>query len=357
MTTLTVVVVADPLATLIPAHDSTVAMMEATQERGHRLLITTTNHLRVRDGHVVARCQPVRVQPARLVGNRWVAPQDWYTTGAHQDVPLQHADAVLMRTDPPVDAGFLRATYLLDQVDPRRTLLVNAPAGLRDANEKLVTLRFPHLIPDTIVTADMDELADTVHTWGQAVLKPTDAMAGRGILLLRPGDLNLRSMLETATGRGAVHVILQRYLAEAADGDRRVIVLDGQPVGAIRRLARDGEFRCNMAAGAAVMPDTVTPRDKEICDDMAPELERLGILLAGIDVIGDRLIEVNVTSPTGLREIHALTGSHLAHVILNRIEERCTHLTHLPGGSTPPVHLARGSCSCLHAKNPALPSA
>ena len=320
---LTIVVVADPLDALIPAHDTTVAIMEAAQARGHRIMVTTIDALSVRDGHAAARCRAVDITPARLGDGRWTAPSPWYRAGPPLDVCLDQADVLLMRTDPPVDTRYLRATYLLDCVDPRRTLLINDPRGLREANEKLFTLRFAGLVPDTLVSASLAELAGAVRCWGRAVLKPTDAMAGRGILMLRPDDVNLRSALEISTDRGRNQVILQRWVPAAADGDRRVIVLDGEPVGGIRRVAVAGEFRCNMAAGAAVLADSIGARDKEICDALRPELARLGIVLAGIDVIGDYLTEVNVTSPTGVREIDALCGAGLARLIVEHIEQRC----------------------------------
>lgn len=323
---LSLVMIADPVPLLQPAHDTTIAITEAAQRRGHRVLVTTTAGLSVRDGRAHARCRPLDVTPARLIDGRWLAPPDWWRTGPEEDVTLDHADAVLMRTDPPVDDEYLRATYLLDYVDPRHTLLINAPSGLREANEKLFTLRFGELIPDTVISADLRELSATVSEWGRAVLKPTDAMGGRGILLLRPDDLNLHSVLEISTGRGRCQVILQRWVPAATDGDRRVIVLDGEPVGVIRRVAVAGEFRCNMAAGAAVLADSVSARDKEICDILRPELTRLGIVLAGIDVIGDRLTEVNVTSPTGIREIDASCGTSLAELIVEHIEHRCQAL-------------------------------
>ncbi len=328
---LTMVFIADPVSSLTPAHDTSVAIMEAAQRRGHHILVTTASALSVRDGRAGARCQALEITPARLADGRWLAPAGWWRAGPEEDIVLDHADAVLMRTDPPVDDVYLRATYLLDYIDPQRTLLVNNPTGLREANEKLFTLRFPELIPDTLVSADIRELAATVGRWGRAVLKPTDAMGGRGILLLCPDDLNLRSALEISTNHGRHQVILQRWMPEAVDGDRRVIVLDGEPMGVIRRVAVAGEFRCNMAAGAAVLADTISARDKEICDILRPELTRLGIVLAGIDVIGDRLTEVNVTSPTGVREIDALCGARLAHLIVEHIEQRCLALTGIAG--------------------------
>jgi glutathione synthase len=317
---LRIVVVADPLAALNPGHDSTVALMEAAQDRGHELLVTTAPELRIRGTRTHAPCRPVSVVPARLAGGRWYVDDDWFRAGPAQDVRFDDVDVVTMRTDPPFDADYLNATYVLDQVDDRRVVMVNKPAGLRAANEKLFTLRFPDLIPDTLVTADRAEILATVRAWGRAVLKPTDGMAGRGILVLRPDDDNVPSILELATGRGRRQVVVQRYLEEVADGDRRIIVLDGEPIGVVRRVAVPGEFRCNMAAGAQPYADRVTPADKALCAALAPELEREGILVAGIDVIGDRLTEVNVTSPTGLREIDALSGTQLPCQIVEHLE-------------------------------------
>lgn len=318
---LTIVVIADPLQALVPGHDSTVALMEEAQERGHLVLATTIPELRVRSGRAWARCRPVTLVPAWLEAGRWRAGPGWWRVGPAVDVRLDDVDMVLMRTDPPVDASYLRATYILDQVDPRRVLMVNNPSGLREANEKLFTLRFPGLVPETLVSADLAEIAAAVRGWGRGVLKPTDAMAGRGILMLRPDDPNLPSIVETATDRGRTQVIVQAYVDDAESGDRRVIVVDGEPVGAVRRIAAAGEFRCNMAAGASVVADSVTPLDKEMCKVIEPELRRLGIVFCGIDVIGDRLTEVNVTSPTGLREIDALTGSRLPQLIMERFED------------------------------------
>jgi glutathione synthase len=311
--------VVDPLDGLLPAHDTSVALMEAAQADGHEVLATTMRELSVVDGGAVARAVRVQVDPCRVVDGRFVAPQQWCSTEPAGDVALADVDVVLVRTDPPVDADYLRGTYVLDAARAPRTLLVNDPRGLREVNEKLYTLRYPDLIPETVVRADLHGLRDTVERWGRAVLKPTDAMAGRGILLLRGDDPNLGSLLELSTGRGRSHVILQRFVPEAVDGDRRVVVVDGEPVGAIRRVAAGTEFRCNMAAGATVLPDAVTSRDKEICDVLAPDLRALGIVLAGLDVIGDRLTEVNVTSPTGAREIEALTGAPVARVVVERI--------------------------------------
>ena len=316
------VFVIDEISSLQPGHDSSVALMEAAQLRGHRVLATTAGELSFTDGQPWATCLDVTLRPAVLHDGHWVVDPQWFTITNRMPYRLNDAAAVFMRTDPPVDAQYLRATYLLDLVDSSRTVLVNSPSGVRTANEKLFALRLPDLGPATIVTADRQQIRDTVDEWGRAVLKPTDGMAGRGILILDAADPNLASILDTATDRGRVHVVVQRWVSESSDGDRRVIVLDGRPVGAIKRVARAGEFRCNMAAGASVVGDAVTSRDEEICAALAPLLREHGLPFVGIDVIGGYLTEVNVTSPTGLREIDALTGTNLGHDIVDWVAEQ-----------------------------------
>lgn len=316
MSATTCLFIVDPVEQLDPAHDTSVALIEQAQNAGHRVLVTTMGQLAAHPGGATATCREVRVRPAVLRGGRWSTQPDWQALAAPERRRLDDFDVIFVRTDPPVNQRYLRATYLLDLVDPAHTLIVNSPSGLRNANEKVFALWFPELCPDTVVTGDKDEILGAVEEWTTAVLKPTDGMAGRGVLLLRAGDPNLHSLLEVATARGRDQVVVQRYLPETSHGDRRVIVLGGEPIGAVRRIAAPGEFRCNMAAGAAVRADVVTRRDREICARIAPTLRAHGLLLAGIDVIGDMLIEINVTSPTGIREIEALSGVPLAAQII-----------------------------------------
>lgn len=320
---LEIVFVIDPIDTLLPCHDTSVALMEAAQLRGHRVLVTTAAELSFRDGGAMARATPVTLRPAVLHDGRWVTDAEWFVLGEPVDFRLSEAAVVFMRTDPPVDSAYLRATYLLDLIDPQRTLLVNSPAGIREANEKLFGLRLAELMPPTLVTADREQIRETVRRWGRAVLKPTDAMAGRGILVLEPGDPNLASILDTATERGQVQVVVQRWIDAADAGDRRIIVVDGKPLGVIRRVAGGGDFRCNMAAGAAVLADVITDADRTLCRQLTPHLIRHGLHFVGLDVIGGWLTEVNVTSPTGVREIDALTGSTLAHDVIAWAELTC----------------------------------
>lgn len=309
--------VIDPIDSLNPAHDTSVALIEQAQAAGHRILVTSMQSLSVRSGRCAARCHEVKVRAAELRAGRWVTEPNWFELGTAHRRFLDEVDAVFVRTDPPVDHRYLRGTYLLDLVDQSGTVLVNSPTGLRDANEKLFALQFPELCPETLVSCDSDEIMSAIKEWGAAVLKPTDGMAGRGVLLLEPDDSNVRSMLEVATGRWREQVVVQRYLHECSDGDRRVIILAGEPIGAVRRIAAPGEFRCNMAAGARAVADTVTEGDREICASISSRLAALGLVFSGIDVIGGKLIEVNVTSPTGIREIEALSGEEVAKPVID----------------------------------------
>lgn len=320
---LDVVFVIDEPSTLQPGHDTSVALMEAAQLRGHRVLVTSVGELAYDGNGPIARCRGITLRPAVVHDHRWVVDSQWFTVDETIDYPLDRADAVFMRADPPVDSRYLRATYLLDLIDQRQTLVINSPAGLRNANEHLYALRFPDLGPPTVVSGDREHLIAIVQEWERAVLKPIEGMGGRGVLLLDKDDPNLSSIVDTATELGRTQVVVQRWIPGCSDGDRRVIVLDGEPIGAVRRIAPEGEFRCNMAVGAAAVADTVTDRDRAICVALAQDLRRAGLLFVGIDVIGDMLTEVNVTSPTGIREIDALSGGHAAHDVLAWVEAHC----------------------------------
>ena len=255
---------------------------------------------------------------ARFEGTVPGPPRGAPLIGQHNvEVPREVglSDAAIDALSPPAPSA---ASTWCRREPRRRTLL----CGGGMSPQALFVLRFPELVSDTLVTADIGEAVATVRTWGKTVLKPTDGMARRDILRLCPDDPDLRSILETATARGRRHVVVQRWIPEAEHGDRRVIVLDGEPIGAVRRIAAPGEFRCNMAAGAAVVADEVTAVDKHICAALAPELARLGLVFTGIDVIGHRLTEVNVTSPTGLREIDALSGTRLPDLVVGYLERR-----------------------------------
>lgn len=238
-------------------------------------------------------------------------------------VRLADHEVVWMRTDPPVDEDYLAATFVLDHAD---TTVVNDPTGLRSANEKLLVLQAPEVSPPTILTAARTDLVDFTRRHGTAVIKPVQGMAGRGILLLRESDPNLSSIIDGATRRGRRLVVAQAYLPECSDGDRRLILVGGEPLGVVRRLASGSDFRCNMATGAQVRADEVTSHDRDICRHLAPLLERHGLFFVGLDVIGDLVTEINVTSPTGLREVDLLSGTCLGDDVVAWAEghvDRC----------------------------------
>jgi glutathione synthase len=316
----------DPIDRLDPGHDSTVALMEAAQALGHRVWITQAEALGVEHGQAMGRLTAVTLEPVTLGNNRWEAKPIWYHLGETVYQPLDRLDAVFMRTDPPVTVPYLYTTYVLDYVDPTRTLVVNSPRGLRAANEKMYALQFTEVIPETIVSRDKAVIRATVERWGQAVLKPLGGKAGEGILFLANGDRNLNSMVEISTGQGREPVMIQTFLPAAKDGDKRVIVLDGTPIGAVNRIPTGSEFRGNMAVGGRVAAATVTDRDREICAQLAPALRRDGLFFTGIDIIGGYLTEVNVTSPTGIREIDRLDGVCLGQQVMDWVVQRVNAL-------------------------------
>ncbi|WP_008318068.1 glutathione synthase [Leptolyngbya sp. PCC 6406] len=312
----------DPIDRLDPGHDTSVALMEAAQALGHRVWITQAETLGVEEGKAMGWLQPLALEPVTLGENRWVAVAEWYRLGEAVYQPLETMDAIFMRTDPPVTVPYLYTTYVLDYVDAAKTLVVNSPQGLRTANEKMYALQFADAIPETIVSRDKGVIRSVVERWGQAVLKPLGGKAGEGILFLSAGDRNLNSMVEISTGRGREPVMIQTYLPEAKAGDKRVIVLHGEPIGAVNRIPTGNEFRGNMAVGGRVEAAVVTERDRTICSQLAPALRRDGLIFVGIDIIGGYLTEVNVTSPTGIREIDRLDGVTLGLQVMQWV---CDH--------------------------------
>ncbi|GAB4378907.1 MAG: glutathione synthase [Elainellaceae cyanobacterium] len=306
----------DPIQKLDPGHDTSVALMEAAQELGHEVWITEMPWLSVAEGRAWAELQPVTLKPVKLLEGRWVAVVEWFSLGDRQLLPLDEMDAVFMRTDPPVTIPYLYATYILDYIDPAKTLVINAPAGLRAANEKMYALQFTNAIPTTIVSQDKRVIRQFVEKQGAAVIKPLGGKAGEGILLIEPGDRNFNSLVEISTQQGKMPIMVQQYLPAAKDGDKRIILLDGQPIGAVNRIPTGSEFRGNMAVGGRVAAVEITDREHEICQQLAPTLRRDGLSFVGIDVIGGYLTEVNVTSPTGIREIDRLSNLQLGKQVV-----------------------------------------
>jgi glutathione synthase len=312
----------DPIARLDPGHDSSVAMMEAAQQMGHEVWITEPHQLNVLEGQAWAIATPLTLTPVQLAHDRWIAVADWHQLGESRLINLADMDAVLMRKDPPVTVAYLYATYVLDYIDPAQTLVVNAPQGLRAANEKMYALQFQTVIPKTIVSQDKQVIREFVEQQGTAVLKPLGGKAGEGILLMEAGDRNFNSLVEISTQQGTIPIMVQEFLPAAKEGDKRVILLNGEPIGAVNRVPTGKEFRGNMAVGGIAEKVAVTERDRQIAAALAPTLQRDGLIFVGIDIIGGYLTEVNVTSPTGIREIDRLNGVNLGKQVIQWIVQR-----------------------------------
>ena len=314
----------DPIALLDPGHDTSIALIEAAQIMGHQVWIATANQLTVIEGKAWANLQPVTLKPVQLNNGLWQAASDWYQVGGSTLTCLEEMDAVWMRIDPPVDTPYLYATYILDLIDPQKTLVVNSPAGLRNANEKVYALQFAAVIPQTIVSQDKTVIENFVAQQKMAVLKPLGGKGGEGILFLQEGDRNFNSLIEISTKQGTEPVMVQQYLPAAQQGDKRIILVEGKPIGAVNRIPAAKEFRGNMAVGGSVAHVDITEREREICQVLAPKLQEDGLYFVGIDVIGGYLTEVNVTSPTGIREIDRLSNVSLGKEVIKWLDNKCS---------------------------------
>ncbi|MFB8792348.1 MAG: glutathione synthase [Potamolinea sp.] len=311
----------DPISKLDPGHDSSVALMEAAQILGHEVWVTQAHNLSVVNSQAWAHLQEVQLTPVKLVEGRWLISEPWYTVSDPVLRPLEEMDAVFMRTDPPVTIPYLYATYILDYINPEKTLVINSPSGLRMANEKMYALQFKEVIPETIVTQDKSVIRKFVEAKGAAVLKPLGGKAGEGILFLSPDDRNFNSLVEISTVRTREPVMVQTYLPAAKDGDKRIILLNGEPIGAVNRIPSGNEFRGNMAVGGLAAKTDITEQEQKICAIVGPQLQKDGLYFVGIDVIGGYLTEVNVTSPTGIREIDRLSGTTLGKEVIQWVEQ------------------------------------
>ena len=310
----------DPIAKLDPGHDSSVAIMEAAQILGHEVWITEAKELSVIEGKAWANLRRVELQPVKLVDGNWQVEENWYRVEGEILTCLEVMNAVFMRTDPPVTIPYLYATYILDLIDPNKTLVVNSPRGLRAANEKMYALQFTSVIPETIVSQDKAVISQFIESKQAGVLKPLGGKAGEGILFLEAGDRNFNSLIEVSTNQGSEPIMVQEYLPAAKQGDKRIIMLDGKPVGAVNRIPTGNEFRGNMAVGGIAAKVDITDREQEICAVVAPQLKADGLYFVGIDVIGGYLTEVNVTSPTGIREIDRLNNVSIGKQVIQWLE-------------------------------------
>lgn len=306
--------VADPLENFKPAKDSTYAMMREAAARGHALLACEPRHLSWERGGVVH----ARAHDVLLTDD----PDDWYGTPVEaRPIALKDVDAVLMRKDPPFDSEYFYATHLLEQAEREGARVFNRAAALRDHPEKLAVMEFPDFIGPTLVTRDADEIRRFHADHGDVILKPLDGMGGRGIFRVRADGLNLGSVIETLTDHGGQTIMVQRYLPEIAAGDKRVLIIGGKPVPySLARIPQGSEIRGNLAAGGKGVAQALTPRDREIAEALGPVLAARGLLLVGLDVIGDSLTEINVTSPTCFQEITQQTGFAVAAMFIDALE-------------------------------------
>jgi glutathione synthase len=315
--TLSVGVLMDPIGAIKIAKDSSFAMLLEARRRGHVLHYFEQGDLALRDGAPWARIATLEVREN---------PQHWFTLGQPQWRDLRELDVVLMRKDPPVDAQFIYDTMVLGAAQRGGVMVINDPQSLRDCNEKLFALEFPQCVAPTLVARDAGELRRFATEHGEVVLKPLDGMGGRGIFRVKAGDSNLNSMLETllagdAHGEGRQLAIAQKYIPEITAGDKRILVVDGEPVPyALARIPQGNEFRGNLAAGGRGEGVPLSDRDRWIVSQVAPELRRRGLLFVGLDVIGDYLTEINVTSPTCIRELDAQFGLNIAGQLFDVIE-------------------------------------
>jgi len=313
----------DPLSKLDPGHDTSVALMEAAQALGHEVWVTQAEKLSVMNSQAWALLEAVQLTPAQLVEGRWMVSEQWYAVSDAALRSLEEMDAVFMRTDPPVTIPYLYATYILDYINPEKTLVINTPTGIRMANEKMYALQFKEVIPETIVSQDKSVIRKFVEEKGAGVLKPLGGKAGEGILFLEASDRNFNSLVEISTKWGREPVMVQTYLPAAKDGDKRIILLNGKPIGALNRIPTGNEFRGNMAVGGRVAQTDITEQEQKICAQVGPKLQQDGLYFVGIDVIGGYLTEVNVTSPTGIREIDRLDNTRLGEQVIKWVEQQC----------------------------------
>jgi glutathione synthase len=302
----------DPIEHVNIDGDSSFVMGLAAQERGHKLFFYHPSRLTFRDGKVIARGAPMELRRER--GNH-------YTLGAPETIELQKADVVLMRQDPPFDMSYITATHILEHIHPK-TLVVNDPVEVRNAPEKLFVTKFAGLMPPTLITSDREEILAFRAEHKDIIVKPLYGNGGAGVFHITPGDENLGSLLEMFTLLYREPVIVQRYLPEVRQGDKRIILIDGEPVGAINRVPAAGEARSNMHVGGRPEQAGLTARDKEICKAIGPALRERGMIFVGIDVIGNYLTEINVTSPTGLQEVNRFDKVVLEDRIWDAIEKR-----------------------------------
>ncbi|MHB9796699.1 glutathione synthase [Pseudomonas sp. MT3] len=307
-------IVMDPIAQISFKKDSSLAMLLAAQARGWQLFYMEQQDLYQKENVARGRMRPLKV---------FYDPAHWFELDAEIDQPLSDLDVILMRKDPPFDNEFVYSTYLLEQAESAGTLVVNKPQSLRDCNEKYFATLFPQCSPPTVVSRRSDILREFAAEHRDIILKPLDGMGGSMIFRHREGDPNLSVILETLTRHGQEQVMAQRYLPAIKDGDKRILMIDGEPVEyCLARIPAQGETRGNLAAGGRGVAQPLTERDRWIAAQVGPELRKRGLLFVGLDVIGENLTEINVTSPTCIREIDAAYDTRIGERLMTVIDEK-----------------------------------
>jgi len=306
-------VVMDPIEAITVKKDTTLALLLAAQKRGWRLLYMEMGDLGLRDGAPQARMRELEVCDD---------PGHWFSLGAERARPLESLDVILMRKDPPFDIEYLYATHILEQAEARGALVINKPRSLRDANEKLFTIWFNECCPETLVTRRADQVRAFLEQHGEIIVKPLDGMGGESVFRVAGHDPNVNVIIETLTRRGSRYAMAQRCLPEIAEGDKRILMIAGEPLPyALARMPMAGESRGNLAAGGTGAGRELSARDRWIAARVGPELVRRGLVFVGLDVIGDYLTEINVTSPTCVRELDRIYGLDIGSMLMDRIAQ------------------------------------
>ena len=307
-------IIMDPVSRINTKKDSSFAMLLAAQKRGWELFYMEMQDLYTNDDIPMANIQNIKVEDNS---------DNWFALSNLQTVELANLDIILMRKDPPFDLEYIYSTYILDHAQRLGTLVVNNPTSLRNANEKMFITHFADCIAPTRVSRDMDTLYDFIKQQGDTIIKPLDGMAGQSIYRVNESDHNCKVILESMTGEGSTYVMAQKFVPEISAGDKRILLIDGEPVPyALARIPADGEVRGNLARGGSGQGVELSERDRWICEQVGPKLRKMGLIFVGIDVIGDYLTEINVTSPTCIRELDSLYNIDIASQLMDALEKR-----------------------------------
>ncbi len=308
--------VMDPVETINIETDTTFVLMLEAQARGHDVWYLELKDLYVKDAKAFGNARKIILKRA----------EDYYSLGEVHTFELESFDAIWIRKDPPFNQDYIYSTYILSLIDQNKTKVINNPKGLRESNEKLYTLYFPEWIPKSVVTKDISQLESFLsEAGGEIVVKPLDGHGGEGVFYVSRDDRNANVILETITKFGTEYVLAQKFIEKVYEGDKRIILLNGDPLGAVlRRPKPGGEFRCNFHSGGSPAKSELTERDLEICSSLAPRLRKDGLYFVGLDVIGGYVTEINTTSPTGVQEINNLNGTKLEVQVIDFVEEMCT---------------------------------